>query len=148
MFEPEEAKQFAEEGEEWSDDPAKPSNVRTLQNEVWELKQYADLADSIKVNAKGEALKRALDRTFTVMRAHQWPEKALIFTESKRTQQYLFNLLSDHGYRGKMSLLSGDVGSPPRSAARWWRSSATARRSSSAPRPAPRGSTSSSATWW
>ena len=28
--------------------------------------QYADLADSIKVNAKGEALKRALDRIFTV----------------------------------------------------------------------------------
>jgi len=113
LFEPEEAKQYAEEGEEWSDEPAKPSNLRTLQNEVWELKQYADLADSIKVNAKGEALKRALDRTFTVMRAHQWPEKALIFTESKRTQQYLFNLLSDHGYRGKVSLLSGDVAAAP-----------------------------------
>ncbi len=113
LFEPEEAKQYAEEGEEWSDDPAKPTNVRLLQNEVWELKQYADLADSIKVNAKGEALKRALDRTFTVMKAHQWPEKALIFTESKRTQQYLFNLLSDHGYRGKISLLSGDVAATP-----------------------------------
>ncbi|ADO73242.1 SNF2-related protein [Stigmatella aurantiaca] len=113
LFEPEEVKQFAEEGEEWSDDPAKPANIRTLQNEMWELKQYADLADSIKVNAKGEALRRALDRTFTVMRAHQWPEKALIFTESKRTQQYLFNLLSDNGYRGKISLLSGDVASTP-----------------------------------
>ncbi|WP_263452007.1 SNF2-related protein [Hyalangium gracile] len=113
LFEPEEARQYAEEGEEWSDDPAKPTSLRTLQNEVWELKQYADLADSIKVNAKGEALKRALDRTFTVMRAHQWPEKALIFTESKRTQQYLFNLLSDNGYRGKISLLSGDVAATP-----------------------------------
>ena len=113
LFEPEEAKQYAEEGEEWSDEPGKPANVRTLQNEVWELKQYADLADSIKVNAKGEALKRALDRTFTVMRAHQWPEKALIFTESKRTQQYLFNLLSENGYRGKISLLSGDVAATP-----------------------------------
>jgi superfamily II DNA/RNA helicase len=113
LFEPEEAKQYAEEGEEWSDEPGKPANVRLLQNEVWELKQYADLADSIKVNAKGEALKRALDRTFTVMRAHQWPEKALIFTESKRTQQYLFNLLSEHGYRGKISLLSGDLAVKP-----------------------------------
>ena len=35
--------------------------------------------------AKGEALKRALDRVFTVARAHQWPEKAVVFTESKRT---------------------------------------------------------------
>ena len=113
LFEPEEAKQFAEEGEEWSDDPARPTSLRTLQNEVWELKQYADLADSIKVNAKGEALKRALDRTFTVMRAHQWPEKALIFTESKRTQQYLFNLLSANGYQGKISLLAGDLAATP-----------------------------------
>ncbi len=113
LFEPEEVKQYAEEGEEWSDDPARPTSLRALQNEVWELKQYAELADSIKVNAKGEALKRALDRTFTVMRAHQWPEKALIFTESKRTQNYLFNLLSEHGYRGKVSLLSGDVAATP-----------------------------------
>ena len=113
MFEPEEAKQFVEEGEEWSDDPARSPNVRALEQEVWELRQYADLADSIKVNAKGEALKRGLDRTFGVMRAHGWPEKALIFTESRRTQQYLFNLLSDSGYKGKISLLAGDLAGTP-----------------------------------
>ena len=101
-FEPEEAKQFAEEGEEWSRRArASPPPSRTLQNELWELQQYADLADSIKVNAKGEALKRALDRTFTVARAHQWPEKAVIFTESRRTQEYLFNLLSRPRLRGE-----------------------------------------------
>ncbi|XXF80598.1 SNF2-related protein [Myxococcaceae bacterium GXIMD 01537] len=113
MFEPEELKQYAEEGEEWSDDPAKPCSIRTLENEMWELKQYSALADSIKVNAKGEALKRALHRTFGVMKGQGWPEKALIFTESKRTQEYLFNLLSDDGYRGKISLLSGDAGGTP-----------------------------------
>ncbi|HEX8536865.1 MAG TPA: helicase-related protein, partial [Cystobacter sp.] len=110
----EEAKQFAEEGEEWSDDSsAKPVSLRTLENEMWELKQYADLADSIKVNAKGEALLRALDRTFKVMKGQGWPEKALIFTESKRTQQYLCTLLSQNGYEGKISLLSGDAGGGP-----------------------------------
>jgi ERCC4-related helicase len=113
FFEPEEVKQFAEEGEEWTDEPGKPSSQRTLENELWELRQYAALADRIKVNAKGEALKRALSRTFGVMRAQGWPEKALIFTESKRTQEYLFNLLSDDGYRGKISLLSGDAGGTP-----------------------------------
>jgi len=112
MFEPEEAKQYVEEGEEWSDDPAKAPNIRALEQEVWELRQYADLADSIKVNAKGEALKRGLDRTFAVMKTHGWPEKALIFTESKRTQQYLFNLLSESGYQGKISMLSGDASTP------------------------------------
>ncbi|AEI68149.1 SNF2-related protein [Corallococcus macrosporus] len=112
MFEPEEARQFVEEGEEWSDDPAKAPNIRVLEQEVWELRQYADLADSIKVNAKGEALKRGLDRTFAVMQSHGWPVKALIFTESKRTQQYLFKLLSESGYQGKISLLSGDASTP------------------------------------
>lgn len=108
FFEPEEVRQYVEEGEEWADDPSKPVSIRTLENEMWELQQYADLADSIKVNSKGEALRRALDRTFKVMKGQGWPEKALIFTESKRTQQYLFNLLSANGYAGKVSLLSGD----------------------------------------
>ncbi len=45
-------------------------------------------------------------------RAHQWPEKAVIFTESRRTQAYLAELLSAHGWAGRISLLSGDAGSP------------------------------------
>jgi superfamily II DNA/RNA helicase len=113
LFEPEEARQYAEESEEWVDDPCRPPSPKALESELWELRQYAQLADRIKINAKGEALKRALDRTFTVMRAHGWPEKALIFTESRRTQEYLFNLLSEHGYQGKISLLSGEGASTP-----------------------------------
>lgn len=113
FFEPEEARQYVEEGEEWADDPSKPASVRTLETEMWELRQYADLADRITVNSKGEALRRALDRTFAVMKSHGWPEKALIFTESKRTQQYLFNLLSASGYQGRISLLSGDCAGGP-----------------------------------
>jgi superfamily II DNA/RNA helicase len=109
---PDEAGQYSEEAEEWSDDPAKPVTVRTLENECFELEQYANLADSIRVNAKGEALKRALDRTFGVARTHGWPEKAVVFTESRRTQEYLNRLLSENGYEGKISLLSGDAGTP------------------------------------
>jgi superfamily II DNA/RNA helicase len=112
LFEPEELAQWSEEAEEWSDDPARAPSLATLERELWELRSYADLAESIKVNAKGEALKRAIDRIFTVARAHQWPEKAVIFTESRRTQQYLFDLLSAHGFEGKISVLSGDAGTP------------------------------------
>lgn len=112
LFTPEELKQYSEEAEEWSDDPARPSSLQALQNEVWELEQYANLADRIRVNAKGEALKHALDRTFAVSREHGWPQKAVVFTESKRTLEYLFTLLSDHGYAGKISKLTGDAGSP------------------------------------
>lgn len=112
LFRPEELKQFSEEEEAWADEPASPASIKALQSEMFELRQYAELAESIKTNAKGEALKRALDRIFTVARAHQWPEKAVIFTESRRTQEYLFKLLSDHGFKGKISVLSGDAGKP------------------------------------
>ncbi len=115
LYTPEELAQYAEEAEEWADDVAKesaPGSLAALQNEAYELQRYADMADQIKVNAKGEALKRALDRIFTVARTHQWPEKAVIFTESRRTQEYLFRLLSDHGFKGRVSVLSGDAGTP------------------------------------
>lgn len=113
LYEPEELKHFSEEAEEWNDDPSgSPASMKILEREVWELRQYADLADSIKINAKGEALKHAIDRVFTVSRAHRWPEKAVIFTESRRTQDYLFRLLSDYGFKDKISVLSGDAGSP------------------------------------
>ncbi|HYV44805.1 MAG TPA: SNF2-related protein [Myxococcaceae bacterium] len=113
--EPEEARQFSEEAEEWTDEDGgkpRPGGLKALQDELWELERYAEQAEGISVNAKGEALKRALDRTFTVARAHQWPEKAVIFTESRRTQEYLLRLLTDHGFRGKISVLSGDAGTP------------------------------------
>ncbi len=108
----EDAKNYAEEAEEWADEPSKPASLKTLQTELFELRSYADRASKITINAKGEALKRALDRVFTVARAHQWPEKAVIFTESKRTQQYLHDLLAAHGWAGKIALLSGDAGTP------------------------------------
>ena len=113
LFEPEEAKQFAEEAEDWEEDAKPRGNViANMEREVWELRRFADRADAIKVNSKGEALKRAIDRVFTVARAHQWPEKAVIFTESKRTLEYLFQLLSAHGYEGKICKLTGDAGTP------------------------------------
>jgi ERCC4-related helicase len=117
LLEGDDARNYAEEAEEWADEPSAPVTIKTLQRELWELRQYAERADRIKTNAKGEALKRALDRVFTVARAHQWPEKAVIFTESKRTQQYLFTLLSAHGWEGKIAVLSGDAGTPEQRAA-------------------------------
>ncbi|MBM4780609.1 MAG: DEAD/DEAH box helicase family protein [Archangiaceae bacterium] len=113
LFEPEETKQYVEEAEEWSDDPTeKPHTLDAMKREVWELQQFANRADKIRVNSKGEALKRAIDRVFTVARAHQWPEKAVIFTESKRTLEYLDQLLSGHGFAGKIAKLTGDAGTP------------------------------------
>ena len=113
LFEPEELSNYADEAEEWDDDARpRPSALASLEREVWELRQYAERAERITVNAKGEALKRALDRIFTVAKAHQWPEKAVIFTESRRTLEYLDRLLSSHGWAGRISKLTGDAGTP------------------------------------
>jgi superfamily II DNA or RNA helicase len=112
LFEPEETAAYCEEAEAWEEEPAQPGSLAALEREALELEQYARRAEAIQVNAKGEALKRALDRLFTVARAHQWPEKAVVFTESRRTQQYLATLLAGHGYRGRLSLLSGEASTP------------------------------------
>jgi superfamily II DNA or RNA helicase len=116
-FEPDEVVEYSEEAEEWGEAPADGRQSKALEAEISELEGYAALASRIVVNAKGEALKRALDRTFTVARAHQWPQKAVVFTESRRTQEYLFRLLTDHGYRGAISQLSGEAASPAERAA-------------------------------
>ena len=106
---------FSEEAEELCDDappPRRKPSLDSLRNEAFELRAYAELARGIRVNAKGQALCNALNRIFEAARAQNWPEKAVIFTESKRTQRYLFDLLGANGFEGKISLLCGDGSGP------------------------------------
>ncbi len=103
---------FADEAEELFDDGGPPRSragaaARAMQSELTELRACARLARTIKVNAKGDALVRGLDRAFTVAKACGWPEKAVVFTEFRRTQDYLTRLLEAKGYT--VTCLSGDV---------------------------------------
>ena len=75
--------------------------------ELSQLQQFADLAASITVNAKGDNLISALTKGFDQIEALGGQRKAVIFTESRRTQAYLLNLLSYHGYEGKIVFLNG-----------------------------------------
>ncbi len=111
---------FSEELEELFDDDAPPRTrgsavVRQMTSELEELRQCARMARGIKRNAKGDALVRGLDRCFTVSRACGWPEKAVVFTEFRRTQDYLAGLLASRGY--SVTCLSGDVSGTDRRAA-------------------------------
>ncbi|HET9599193.1 MAG TPA: SNF2-related protein, partial [Anaeromyxobacteraceae bacterium] len=122
---------FEEEDEEWGDDgrggrakgrpeEADPQRaggtggrhppVQKLRDELAELRACAKLAASIKTNAKGEALVRGIDRAFTVARACGWPQKAVVFTEFRRTQDYLKKILEAKGH--SVTCLSGDAGGP------------------------------------
>ena len=111
-LDPEPLRDYLEHEDEWLDGASNPKRAMPIEKEIEELERYAALAEGIQINAKGEALIKALDRTFTVARSHQWPEKAVVFTESKRTQAYLFRLLSEKGYREQISQLSGDGAGP------------------------------------
>jgi hypothetical protein len=106
---------FEEEAEELgSSDPdaGRPRGaaaVSSMREELAELRACEKLAASIKANAKGDALSRGIDRAFTVARACGWPQKAVVFTEFRRTQSYLRDLLATRGY--EVTCLSGDSGS-------------------------------------
>ena len=84
-----------------------PEQVDSIKKEIEELKSIYNLAVSIKQNNKGECLLQALQIGFDKMKVLGANRKALIFTESRRTQEYLFQLLEDNGYKGKIVLFNG-----------------------------------------
>ena len=66
-----------------------------LKAELAELRTYAALAADIRRNSKGDALLEALKTGLAKAVALGAAPKAVVFTESRRTQQYLFDLLTD-----------------------------------------------------
>ncbi|MGG6166412.1 SNF2-related protein [Pantoea allii] len=80
---------------------------RALQAEIDQLKSYKTLAASITKNAKAEALLSVLSRAFKFTVELGGLRKAVIFTESVRTQTWLAQLLSENGYEGEVVLLNG-----------------------------------------
>lgn len=106
--------EYTEESEENlfkdKDNPKKEERKKNyvgIQKELALLRRYANLAKGIKTNAKGDNLLTALQQGFEKITELGGQKKAVIFTESKRTQDYLFNLLSHNGYEGKIVFLNG-----------------------------------------
>lgn len=84
-----------------------PIDFEKLRGEIAELEQYIDLARRITIDAKTEALISALDIGFEKMAEVGAERKAVIFTESRRTQEYLLRVLESRGYLGKAITFSG-----------------------------------------
>lgn len=78
-----------------------------ISNEIDELRHFKQLATNIRDNAKGKALLTALDRAFTELDRLGAAKKAIIFTESKRTQEYILSLLADTPYGDGIVLFNG-----------------------------------------
>jgi len=101
------------EGDESHEDDARTGiggskiNLNTVRAEIGELTEFIDAALALRTDTKAQALLKALSLGFSKMAELQAPRKAIIFTESKRTQEYLHRFLSANGYASKMVLFSG-----------------------------------------
>ncbi len=83
------------------------ADIEGIELERARLQQFLDLAKSITQNSKGEKLLTALQKGFTRTEELGGQRKAVIFTESRRTQVYLYELLSRNGYEGQIVFLNG-----------------------------------------
>ena len=99
------------EGEKPTEEPQHVDPER-LKAEITDLRRFVEQAKRISVNAKGEALIPALKIAFDKAQELGAQRKAVLFTESRRTQQYLFDLLSRSGYEGKLVMMNGSNNDP------------------------------------
>ena len=82
-------------------------DIPLIKAEKEDLKKFAKLADSIFTNSKGESLLIALREGFKMTEELGAQKKAVIFTESRITQNYLLELLSEKGYGEKILFFNG-----------------------------------------
>ena len=119
----EDVESMDELADEWAEDdgdepvpPTRltPEEITSLKAELEELRKFHALAASIIKNSKGEVLLTALRRGFSAaadMKGDQsdarLQQKAVIFTESRRTQKYLLAILEQTEFAGKVMLFNG-----------------------------------------
>jgi hypothetical protein len=97
-----------DEMDESSEGSERPQiDITKLNAEIEEISRYAIWARSIGVDTKSRVLLKALEIGFSEMQKMGANNKAIIFTESRRTQKYLKNFLEANGYTGKIALFSG-----------------------------------------
>ncbi len=100
-----------ETAEEWDDDePASPlseADRAAIEAEIADLDNFARLATSIDHNGKGKALLKALAIAMKKAVELGAEQKAIIFTESRRTQSYLLRVLADSPWKDGIVLFNG-----------------------------------------
>jgi superfamily II DNA/RNA helicase len=93
-------------------DKLSPEELQDLRLELAELRDYAKLASGIRDNAKGAALQKVLATAFEKLQGIGAAKKAVIFTESTRTQRYLADLLSRSGFENEICMMNGSNTDP------------------------------------
>ena len=111
---------FDEMKDEWTEDDEETEEkktytaeeIKSIKEESQSLKEFYSLAKAIKKNSKGEVLMTALKAGFSEAEKRGGVKKAVIFTESTRTQKYLENILENAEYSGKIVLFNGSNTDP------------------------------------
>jgi len=111
--------------EEWVDDeegdgeepPTQPTkltekDIQSIKEEISLLKETHKVAEKIIRNSKGEVLQTALNKGFEEAQKKGASKKAIIFTESTRTQAYLLDILGRTEYAGKVVIFNGTNNNP------------------------------------
>jgi hypothetical protein len=103
---------LAEPDEAEGENTPRTIDRQKLREEIEILQRLATWARGIGTDTKTRTLLSALDIGFEQMASTGAARKALIFTESRRTQEYLKNFLDSHGYRGQVMLFNGNNSGP------------------------------------
>ncbi len=85
----------------------RPRPQQQAKAELADLKRFVALAQSVERDSKATKLVEVLPLAFELAQEKGAARKAVIFTESCKTQEYLFRLLSDSGYAGEIVLMNG-----------------------------------------
>ena len=116
----EELEELADEWDEGDEDegptkrrePLSRHELEELKAEADDLRRFLQLARSIAKNSKGEVLLTALRKGFAQAEqfqrqegAQSFQQKAVIFTESRRTQDYLYRILEQTEFAGTVDAL-------------------------------------------
>ncbi|MCL2724915.1 MAG: DEAD/DEAH box helicase [Polyangiaceae bacterium] len=75
--------------------------------ELADLQRFVRLAQSVERDSKATKLVEVLPTVFKLAQEKGAARKAVLFTESVRTQEYLFKLLTESGYAGEIVLMNG-----------------------------------------
>ena len=87
--------------------PLSEADRAAIEAEIADLDGFARLATSIEHNAKGKALLKALAIAMNKAVEIGAEQKAIIFTESRRTQSYLLRVLADSPWKDGIVLFNG-----------------------------------------
>ncbi len=101
---------LTEVADEWEEDPGPPlsdADRAALEREIADLEEFRNLATSITHNAKGQALLKALGVGMAKAAELGAAEKAIVFTESRKTQEYLLRILADSPWKDGIVLFNG-----------------------------------------